>query len=65
MIMKRLGFALLIICLSKGLMAQGFSLTQPDAVGGNLVGMQQDLTSYVSSPGMQLEEKMSIGRVFS
>jgi tol-pal system protein YbgF len=61
MIMKRLGFALLIIGLSKGLLAQGFSLTQPDAVGGNLVGMTQDLTSYEATPQMKLEDRMAIG----
>jgi tol-pal system protein YbgF len=61
MIMKRLGFAVLIICLSNGLLAQGFSLTQPNAVGGNLVGMTQDLTSYETMPGMKLEDKLAIG----
>ena len=61
MIMKRLWFAVLVICLSNALLAQGFSLTQPNAVGGNLVGMQQDLTSYETAPGMKLEDKMAIG----
>ncbi|MBN1781727.1 tetratricopeptide repeat protein [bacterium] len=56
--MKR--FAIIVfICFGSVLFGQGFSLTQPDAVGGNFVAMAQDQATYPE--GMGVEEGMAFG----
>ncbi|MBN2102552.1 tetratricopeptide repeat protein [bacterium] len=57
--MKRLAIAVFIVCFSGLVFAKGFSITKPDAVGGNLVGMTQDKASY--GKGTPLEDELIIG----
>ena len=59
MIMKRLTFVVCIICFSGFCLADGFSLTKPDGVGGNLVGMTQDQATYPQ--GTAVEEGLAVG----
>ncbi|MFC1569631.1 tol-pal system protein YbgF [bacterium] len=57
--MKRLVIILCIISLCGFGFAEGFNISKPDAVGGNLVGMTQDQATYAS--GTPVEEGLSIG----
>ena len=57
--MKRLLIFVCLISLCGLASAQGFSLTKPNGVGGNLVAMTQDKSSYET--GTPIEEGMIIG----